>query len=193
MVGEAATAEEAVRRIGFQEPDVVILDLDLPDGSGIEVCRQIQTLSPKSRVLILTAFADEHALISALQAGARAFVLKRVHDFDLMSVIRRVASGDLAFDHAPDTETVQKPTDPLLARLTEREQIILARIAEGKTNREIADHLYLAEKTVKYYVSNLLMKMGIQHRAGAAAHLVRIQAESHHQYQPADWTRPTRR
>ena len=112
MVGEAATAEEAVRRIGFQEPDVVILDLDLPDGSRIEVCRQIQTLSPKSRVLILTAFADEHALISALQAGARAFVLKRVHDFDLMSVIRRVASGDLAFDHAPTPRRSKNPQIP---------------------------------------------------------------------------------
>jgi DNA-binding NarL/FixJ family response regulator len=192
VVGEAATAEEAIRRIGFDEPDVVVLDLDLPDGSGIEVCRQIQNLSPRSRVLILTAFADEGALIAARRAGARGFVLKRVHDFDLVAVIRRVASGGLAFDHAPDSESVDRPTDPLLARLTEREKIILAQIAEGKTNREIADDLYLAEKTVKNYVSNLLMKMGIRHRAGAAAHLVRIQAEARHAYPPADWDRPRR-
>jgi DNA-binding NarL/FixJ family response regulator len=192
VVGEAATAEEAVRRIGFDEPDVVVLDLDLPDGSGIDVCRQVQTLSPNSRVLILTAFADEAALIAARRAGARGFVLKRVHDFDLVAVIRRVASGGLAFDDAPDTESVQRPKDPLLARLTERERIILAQIAEGKTNREIADDLYLAEKTVKNYVSNLLMKMGIRHRAGAAAHLVRIQAEARHAYPPADWDHPRR-
>jgi two-component system response regulator DevR len=192
VVGEAATAEEAVRRIGFDEPDVVVLDLDLPDGSGIEVCRHIQMLSPKSRVLILTAFADEGALVAARRAGARGFVLKRVHDFDLVAVIRRVASGGLAFDHAPDPESVQRPKDPLLARLTEREKIILAQIAEGKTNREIADDLYLAEKTVKNYVSNLLMKMGIRHRAGAAAHLVRIQAEARHEYPAADWDHPRR-
>lgn len=193
VVGEAATAEEAVRRIGFDEPDVVVLDLDLPDGSGIEVCSKVQTLSPKSRVLILTAFADERALVAARQAGARGFVLKRIHDFDLVTVIRRVAGGGLAFDDAPATESIQRPKDPLLARLTEQEKIILAEIAEGKTNREIADDLYLAEKTVKNYVSNLLMKMGIRHRAGAAAHLVRIQGEAHHEYPPADWSRPTRR
>jgi two-component system response regulator DevR len=192
VVGEAATAEEAIRRIGFDDPDVVVLDLDLPDGSGIEVCRQVQTLSPNSRVLILTAFADERALVAARRAGARGFVLKRVHDFDLVAVIRRVASGGLAFDDAPDTESVQRPKDPLLARLTQRERIILAQIAEGKTNREIADDLYLAEKTVKNYVSNLLMKMGIRHRAGAAAHLVRIQAEARHAYPPADWDHPGR-
>jgi two-component system, NarL family, response regulator DevR len=192
VVGEAATADEAVRRIGFNEPDVVVLDLDLPDGSGIEVCSQIQTVSPKSRVLILTAFADEGALKAARRAGARGFVLKRVHDFDLVAVIRRVANGGQAFDDAPDTESVQRPRDPLLARLTEREKIILAQIAEGKTNREIADDLYLAEKTVKNYVSNLLMKMGIRHRAGAAAHLVRIQAEASHAYPPGDWDRSRR-
>lgn len=192
VVGEAATAEEAIRRIGFDEPDVVVLDLDLPDGSGIDVCRQVRTASPNSRVLILTAFADEGALMAAKRAKACGFVLKRVHDFDLVAVIRRVAQGALAFDDAPDTDSVQRPKDPLLARLTERERIILAQIAEGKTNREIADDLYLAEKTVKNYVSNLLMKMGIRHRAGAAAHLVRIQAESRHEYPPSDWDHRSR-
>jgi two-component system, NarL family, response regulator DevR len=187
VVGEAATAEEAVRRIRFEQPDVVVLDLDLPDGSGIDVCRQVQTLSPHSQVLILTAFADERALIAARRAGARGFVLKRVHDFDLVAVIRRVAGGESAFKDAPDTEVVERPFDPLLARLTEREKTILFQIAKGKTNREIAADLYLAEKTVKNYVSTLLMKMGIRNRAGAAAHLVRAEADAHHEYPPADW------
>lgn len=193
VVGEAATATEAVRRIGFDEPDVVVLDLYLPDGSGIEVCSRVRAISPQSRVLILTAFADEAALAAARRAGAHGFILKRVHDFDLVAVIRRVAAGGTAFDDAPDTDPAKRPDDPLLARLTERERIILSQIAEGKTNREIADDLYLAEKTVKNYVSNLLMKMGISHRAGAAAHLVRIQAEAVHQYPPAEWNLPTRR
>ena len=192
VVGEAATAEDAVRRIRFEQPDVVVLDLDLPDGSGIDVCRQVQTLSPHSRVLILTAFADERALIAASGAGARGFVLKRVHDFDLVAVIRRVAGGESAFDDAPDAEVVERPFDPLLARLTPREKTILFQIAKGKTNREIAADLYLAEKTVKNYVSTLLMKMGIKNRAGAAAHLVRAEADAHHEYPPADWKRVRR-
>ena len=193
VIGEAATAAGAVRRIGFDEPDLVVLDLDLPDGSGIDVCRQVQTLSPKSRVLILTAFADERALVAARQAGARGFILKRVHDFDLVAVIRRVASGDLAFDDAPETGAVEKPQDPLLARLTDRERIILSQIAMGKTNREIAADLYLAEKTVKNYVSTILLKMGIRNRAGAAAHLMRVQGEAQHSYPPGDWTRANKR
>lgn len=193
VVGEAATVEGAVRRIGFDEPDLVVLDLDLPDGSGIDVCRQVQTLSPKSRVLILTAFADERALVAARRAGARGFVLKRVHDFDLVAVLRRVASGALAFDDAPDNEAVEQPQDPLLARLTERERIIISQIAKGKTNREIADGLYLAEKTVKNYVSTILLKMGLRNRAGAAAHMVRIQAEAQRTYPPGAWTRSRRR
>jgi DNA-binding NarL/FixJ family response regulator len=103
-----------------------------------------------------------------------------------------VARGGTAFDDAPDAEPGKRPDDPLLARLTDRERVILQLIAEGKTNREIADDLFLAEKTVKNYVSNLLMKMGIRHRAGAAAHLVRIQAESSHPYPPSDWGRSPR-
>jgi DNA-binding NarL/FixJ family response regulator len=116
-------------------------------------------------------------------------VLKRVHDFDLVAVIRRVASGESAFNNAPDNEVVERPTDPLLARLTEREKTILFQIAKGKTNREIAADLYLAEKTVKNYVSTLLMKMGIRNRAGAAAHLVKAEADANHEYPPADWNR----
>jgi len=189
VVGEAGTAEEAVRRIGFDEPDVVVLDLDLPDGSGVEVCRRVRELSPHSRLLILTAYADEEALAASKVAGAAGFVLKRVHNFDLIDVIRKVARGETALGDAPSVDRDRRDMDPLLARLTERERNILELVAEGKTNREIADNLFLAEKTVKNYVSNLLIKMGIRHRAGAAAHLARVKAESTHSYPPSEWSR----
>jgi DNA-binding NarL/FixJ family response regulator len=193
VVGEAASVAEAIRRIGCHEPDVVLLDLDLPDGSGIEVCRRVRAISPRSRVLILTGFADENALAAARQEGAAGFVLKRVRHFDLVDDIRRVARGETAFKDAPPTRSALRRDDPLLARLTDRETIILQQIAEGKTNREIADNLFLAEKTVKNYVSSLLTKMGIGHRAGAAAHLARVEGESSRTYPPSDWRQPTRR
>lgn len=191
VVGEAASAEEAVRRIGFDQPDVVLLDLDLPDGSGIEVCNRVRSSSPKTRVVILTGFADEAALAAARKAGAAGFLLKRVHHSDLLNHLRRVAGGGTAFEDAPE-HPVEHLDDRLLARLTERERAILELIAEGRTNREIADHLYLAEKTVKNYVSNLLMKMDMRHRAGAAAHLVRVKSATAHPYPPSDWRRSGR-
>ena len=187
VVAEAASVGDAIRRIGIHQPDVVVLDLDLPDGSGVDVCRSARTVSPNTRILILTGFADQDALDAARKEGAAGFVLKRVHHFDLVNDIRQVARGETAFRDAPTTHSGHRPDDPLLARLTNRERIILQQIAEGKTNREIADDLFLAEKTVKNYVSNLLMKMGIGHRAGAAAHLVRVEGESRFQYPPSEW------
>jgi DNA-binding NarL/FixJ family response regulator len=188
VVGEAATAAEGVRRIGFDQPDVALLDLDLPDGSGVEVCRRIRSVSPATKVLILTAFADPEALTAARNAGASGFILKRVGDSDLIEQIRRVKSGEGAFSDTP-VGPAQSSRDPLLKRLTPRETKILELIAEGKTNREIADELFLAEKTVKNYVSNLLLKMGIRHRAGAAAYLARIRAETEFHYPPSVWQR----
>ncbi|MGH8927408.1 MAG: response regulator [Acidimicrobiia bacterium] len=188
VVGEAATAAEAIRRVGFDEPDVVVLDLDLPDGSGVEVCRRIAATSPKTRVLILTAFADQSALAAARTVGAAGFILKRIHQLDLVDAIRRVARGETAFDNAPDTN--QPPTsseDGRLARLTDRERLILELVAEGKTNREIADELFLSEKTIKNYVSNVLLKVGFRHRSGAAAYLVHHQEANRHSYPPAEW------
>jgi DNA-binding NarL/FixJ family response regulator len=192
VVGEAANVTEAVRRIGFDEPDVVLLDLDLPGGSGIDVCNRVQAISPTTRVIILTGFADEPALAAARKAGACGFILKRVNGSDLLNRVRRVAHGGTAFDDAPEDDSAGHSDDRLLSRLTARERAILELIADGKTNREIADELYLAEKTVKNYVSNLLMKMDMRHRAGAAAHLVRVQSAYRRQYPPSEWRRSNR-
>ena len=193
VVGEAATAAEGVRRTAFEEPDVVILDFDLPDGSGAQACRHIKSRSPSTKVVMLTAFADPDALSACRDAGASGFVLKRVRDGDLIRQIREVAAGGDAFPPNITRGPLVGEGDPTLQRLTSRERRILELIAEGKTNKEIADELYLAEKTVKNYVSNLLMKMGIKHRAGAAAYLARIEAEAELHYPPSTWPRPLHR
>ncbi len=144
VVGEAARAEEAVRRIAFDEPDVAILDLDLPDGSGIDVCRRVRQISKDTRVVILTAHTDPDAVVAAREAGASTFVLKRIRDFDLVDILERVAAGETAFEGEPSPD---EQTDSLLTHLTRREISILEFIAEGMTNRQIADTLFLAEKT----------------------------------------------
>ncbi|MEX1249215.1 MAG: response regulator transcription factor, partial [Acidimicrobiia bacterium] len=140
VVGEASTVAEAVRRVAIDEPDVVLLDVDLPDGSGIDACREIRSTSPATRVLILTAYADERAYRAAREAGASGFVLKRIRDPELVDSIRRVGRGGEAFGDGPSSLITD---DSVLSQLTEREFMILEQIAEGKTNREIAESLYL--------------------------------------------------
>jgi DNA-binding NarL/FixJ family response regulator len=190
VVGEAGTAAEGIRRIRFDAPDVAVVDLDLPDGSGIEVCRRVVKEVPQTKVLILTGFADRESLERARQLGAAGFLLKKVGDGQLAEVIKKIAAGGSGFDDAP----VGRPEgDPVVGRLTEREQTILELMTEGKTNREIAAQLFLAEKTVKNYVSNLLMKMGIKHRAGAAAYLARVRATESVHFPPTSWQEPARR
>lgn len=189
VVGEAASAADGVRRTVFEQPDVVVLDYDLPDGTGADVCQRIRQHLPDTSVVILTAFADPDALVACQDAGASGFLLKRVGDGELARQIRLVAAGGKAFPEEVDSPLASN--DPTLQRLTERETRILELIAEGKTNREIADTLYLAEKTVKNYVSNLLMKMGTKHRAGAAAHLVRARVGAEVHYPPSTW-RPSK-
>ena len=184
VVGEADSVSEAVRRVAFEEPDVVTLDVDLPDGSGVEACAAIRAISPRTKILILTAYADPKTFDRARAEGADGYVLKRTRDFKLLEEIRRVASGEKAFDDGPR----EQPEDPLMSKLTPREISILELIAEGLTNREIADELCLAEKTIKNYVSNLLTKMGVRHRAAAAAHLVRLRASQELQFPPSDWS-----
>ncbi len=183
VVGEAGTAEEGVRRVGYDEPDVVVLDVRLPDASGIEACREIRSRFPEVRVLMLTSFADEEALMAAILAGASGYVLKRVKSDELVTDIRRVGAGESLLDPEMTERLFERiregpKEDPLLSRLTNQEHIIVRHIAEGLTNRQIAEEMFLAEKTVKNYVSNLLSKMGMSRRSEAAAYVARLDTDS---------------
>lgn len=183
VVGEAGTVEDGVRRVGYDEPDVVVLDVRLPDGSGVEACRDIRDRFPDVKVLMLTSFADEEALMSAILAGAAGYVLKRVKGSDLVDDIRRVGSGESLLDPEMTEKLFERlrsgpKTDPLLAKLSDQEREIVHHIADGKTNKQIAEEMFLAEKTVKNYVSNLLAKMGMSRRSEAAAYVARLEAET---------------
>jgi len=183
VVGQAGSAEEGVRRVGFDDPDVVVLDVRLPDASGIEACREIRSRFPDVQVLMLTSFADEEALMAAILAGASGYVLKRIKGEDLVSDIRRVGAGESLLDPAMTDKLFQRlrqgpKEDPLLSRLTNQERTIINHIAEGLTNRQIAEKMFLAEKTVKNYVSNLLAKMGMSRRSEAAAYVARLDADT---------------
>ena len=176
VVGEGASVEDAIKRTGFDSPDMVLLDVRLPDGSGVEACREIRQRFPDVKVLMLTSFADEDALIAAIMAGASGYVLK------LIDSIRRVCEGESLLDpdmvgRLFDRLRTGGSTDPLLEKLSDQERKILGYIAEGMTNRQIAAEMFLAEKTVKNYVSNMLTKMGMSRRTEAAAYMARLEAE----------------
>jgi two-component system response regulator DevR len=180
VVGEAATAAEALVRIPLVQPQVAMLDVRLPDGSGIEVCREIRSQWPAIVCVMLTSYEDDEALYAAILAGATGYVLKQVGVGDLLNDIRRAGAGGSLLD--PDvTERVLERLraghreDPRLASLNLRERKVLDLIAEGNTNRQIGDHLFLTEKTVKNYVSNLLAKLGMQRRTQAATFAVRLE------------------
>jgi DNA-binding NarL/FixJ family response regulator len=192
VVGEAGTVTDAVRRVGYESPDVVVLDVRLPDGSGIEACREIRARWPDVRVLMLTSFADDEALFSSIMAGASGYVLKQIKGSDLISSVQRVGRGESLLD--PEmTERVfrrirgEEPDDPLLSRLSNQERKILDLIAEGLTNRQIAERMFLAEKTVKNYVSNVLAKLDMSRRSEAAAYAARLEAQKRHRYPPEEW------
>ena len=179
VVGEASTAEEALRRIPATRPDVAILDMRLPDGNGIEVCREIRSQTPEISCIILTSYADEEAMLSAVIAGASGYLLKEIRSTDLVGDVRKVAGGGSLLDAKLAQKVVDRmrqgsEEDPLLAQLTAQERKVLDLIAEGRTNRQIADTLYLAEKTVKNYVTNILMKMGVERRTEAAVYATRV-------------------
>ena len=192
VVGEAGTAADAVRRVGYDGPDVVVMDVRLPDGSGVDACREIRSRWPDIRVLMLTSYADEEALVAAIMAGAAGYVLKRINSDELVSSVQRVGRGESLLDPEMTERLFRKirgeaEEDPLLARLSPQERKILDLIAAGMTNREIAEELYLAEKTVKNYVSNLLGKLEMKRRSEAAAYAARLAASRRRQYPPEEW------
>ncbi|NYE35479.1 DNA-binding NarL/FixJ family response regulator [Nocardioides cavernae] len=173
VVGESATATEAVARIPALRPDVAVLDARLPDGSGIEVCRAVRAVDATINALILTSYDDDEALFAAIMAGASGYVLKEIRSSDLVSAVRHVAAGKSLIDPAMTATVLDRirngPAAPdELASLTDQERILLGHIAEGLTNRQIAEQMFLAEKTVKNYVSSILAKLGLERRTQAA-------------------------
>jgi two-component system response regulator DevR len=173
VVGESGSVKEAIARIPALRPDVAVLDGRLPDGSGIDVCREVRSIDPTIKALILTSYDDDEALFAAILAGAAGYVLKQITGSDLIDGVRRVAAGQSLLDPtltARVLERVRKgpEVNEELAALTDQERKILALIAEGLTNRQIGERLFLAEKTVKNYVSSILAKLGLERRTQAA-------------------------
>jgi two-component system response regulator DevR len=184
VVGEGATAQEALARVPSSKPDVAVLDVRLPDGDGVEVCRDLRSAMPELKCLMLTSYADDEALFSAILAGASGYGLKQIRGSDLVSAVRRGAAGESLLDPSLTRQVMERlrgenVEDERLARLTTQERKILELIADGKTNRQIADDLYLAEKTVKNYVSNLLSKMGFARRTEAAVYAAVLNERKH--------------
>jgi two-component system response regulator DevR len=173
VVGEASTAAEAIGRITAVRPHVAVLDTRLPDGSGIDVCRDIRSAMPEVRCIILTSYDDNDAIFAAVMAGASGYLLKEIRGSSLIDAIRQVAAGKSLLDPAVTERLLTRlrageTTDPRLAALTPKERDILELIADGLTNRQIGERLFLAEKTVKNYVSVLLNKLGMERRTQAA-------------------------
>ena len=188
VVGEAGTANEALQRIPATKPDVAILDVRLPDGTGIEVCRDIRSQMPDLKCLMLTSFNDDEALFDAIMAGAAGYVLKEVRGSDLIDSVRRVAAGQSLLDPIITARVIERlrnpPHDSLTDSLSPQESTILSHLADGLTNRQIAEQMFLAEKTVKNYVSNLLSKLGMDHRTQAAVYAARL--AERRTYKPGD-------
>lgn len=187
VVGEASNKEDALHRIPAARPDVAVLDVRLPDGSGVEVCRDIRASMPDVHCLMLTSYADDEALFDAILAGASGYVLKEIRGNDLIDAVRQVAAGKSLLDPVATQRVLERlrdgeKHDDRLDGLTEQERKILNLIGEGMTNRQIGEELHLAEKTVKNYVSSLLAKLGMERRTQAAAYAARRAAEAdHHQ------------
>ncbi|MFJ1748826.1 response regulator [Streptomyces sp. NPDC088116] len=184
VVGEAGTAADAMARIPATRPDVAVLDVRLPDGSGVEVCREVRSRDESIKCLMLTSFADDEALFDAIMAGASGYVLKAIRGNELLTAVRDVAAGRSLLDPVATARVLERlrsgnepKVDDKLAGLTDQERRILDLIGEGMTNRAIGEQLHLAEKTIKNYVSSLLSKLGMERRSQAAAFVARLQAE----------------
>jgi two-component system, NarL family, response regulator DevR len=181
VVAEAGSVAEAIAMARRFEPDIVILDVRLPDGSGVEACREIRSERPATRIVMLTSYPDEEAVLSAIVAGASGYLLKQIRARDLVSAIEAVGRGESLLDPAVTEKVLERvrriatgeSTDEL-AQLTSQEQKILLLVAEGKTNKEIAADVFLSDKTVKNYVSSILSKLNLERRAQAAAYMAKL-------------------
>jgi DNA-binding NarL/FixJ family response regulator len=179
VIGEAGTVASALARIPALRPDVAVLDLQLPDGDGVTVCREIRSRMPEVVCLMLTSYEDDQAMFDAVMAGAAGFVLKQIHGTDLVGAVRTVASGQSMLDPTAASKLTARLRDATqkrdpLAALTDQERRILKLIGEGLTNRQIGEQMFLAEKTVKNYVSAVFQKLGMQRRTQTAAYAARI-------------------
>ena len=182
VVGEAGSKADALIRIPAARPDVAIMDVRLPDGTGVEVCRDIRSTMPNVRCLMLTSYSDDEALFDAIMAGASGYALKEIRGNDLIDAIRQVAAGKSLLDPVATARVLERlrageQQDERLAALSEQERKILVLIGEGLTNRQIGEQLHLAEKTVKNYASSMLAKLGMERRTQAAALAARMAME----------------
>jgi len=182
VVGEAGTAAEALTRIPLAKPDVAILDVRLEEGDGIEVCREARSSTPDMACLILTSFADDEALYASVMAGASGFLLKQIKARDLIEDVKKVAAGESLMDPRAVARVVERianppPGNPLLESLSPQEHRVLDLIAEGQTNKQIAESMFLAEHTVKNYITGLLRKLKMASRTEAAIYATKLQAE----------------
>ena len=187
VVAEADSGPSAVSQASAHQPDVVVMDVRMPGGSGIEACRAIRDDWPEANVIMLTSFSDDEALFNSIMAGAAGFVLKQIRGRDLVDAIRTVGSGKSLLDPDVTHRVLERlrrskvdEKDPKLARLSPQEERILDMVAEGLTNREIAERIHLSDKTVKNYVSAILQKLEVARRAEAASYVARARAEQAH-------------
>ncbi|MET9626944.1 response regulator transcription factor [Lentzea sp. NPDC006480] len=167
VIAEAGSVGEAIARAQKTPPDVAVVDVQLPDGSGVDLCRSLRDLG--IRCLVLTAFDDEEALVGAIMAGASGYLLKQVRGQDVVTAVREVAAGRSLLDPATTSRVLERMRNPAPVGLTDQEQRVLELIGEGLTNRQIGERLFLAEKTVKNYVTSVLAKLGMERRTQAAA------------------------
>ncbi len=182
VVGEAGTAAEAVLRAKELSPDVVVMDIRLPDGTGIEACRDIRAINPDIKVLMLTSYSDEEAVMGSSMAGASGYLLKEIRSQAILDAVSRVSQGQSLLDPAVTAKVLERvrrgnPEDAQWNQLTEHEKQILELITEGKTNKEISQNVHLSDKTVKNYVSNILSKLEVSRRSQAAAYMADREAK----------------
>lgn len=187
VIAEADSGKRAIDYARIHNPEVVVMDVRMPEGGGVEACREIRDQNPATQVIMLTSFSDDEALFNSIMAGAAGFVLKQIRGHDLVDAIRRVGAGQSLLDPGVTKRVLERlrkakfdDRDPKLARLSPQEERILEMIGRGMTNREIAGHINLSDKTVKNYVSTILQKLEVARRAEAASYIARVRAEDHH-------------